>query len=64
MIYEKVKSGKAFRVVLLLSTGKAGAPPNIFALIAKYILPVREGRTDKRKMKTKSAVMFIYRVAA
>ena len=38
-------------------------PPDIEKSIARYILPVREGRTDKRKLKPKSAVFFLYRVA-
>lgn len=39
------------------------SPPNIEALIKRNILPVRNGRKDPRKVKTKSAVSFIYRVA-
>lgn len=39
------------------------SPPNVEALIQKNILPVRNGRKDPRKVKTKSAVSFIYRVA-
>ena len=31
--------------------------------ILRYVEPVREGRSDKRKMRTQSAVNFIYRVA-
>lgn len=38
-------------------------PPNVEALIQKNILPVRNGRKDPRKVRTKSAVSFIYRVA-
>ncbi len=38
-------------------------PPNVEALIQKNILPVRNGRKDNRKLKSKSAVSFIYRVA-
>lgn len=41
----------------------AVSPPNVEALIQKNILPVRNGRKDPRKVKTKSAVSFIYRVA-
>ncbi len=37
--------------------------PNVEALIQKNILPVRNGRKDPRKVRTKSAVSFIYRVA-
>lgn len=41
----------------------AVSPPNVEALIQKNILPVRNGRKDRRKVKSKSAVSFIYRVA-
>jgi hypothetical protein len=37
--------------------------PNVEALIQKNILPVRNGRKDPRKVRTKSSVSFIYRVA-
>lgn len=37
--------------------------PNIEALIQKYILPIREGRKNKRKPKTKTPVSFNYRVS-
>ena len=33
-------------------------------LITRYILPIREGRQDRRKMRAQIAVFFIYRVAA
>jgi len=36
---------------------------NIFIEIGKYINPIRLGRADKRKIKTKSPVWFVYRVA-
>lgn len=38
-------------------------PPNVELLIEKYILPVRPNRKDNRKMKPKSVVYFLYRVA-
>lgn len=38
-------------------------PPNIEALIQKNILPVRNGRKDHRKVRTKSSVSFLYRVS-
>jgi hypothetical protein len=38
-------------------------PPDINALIQKYILPVRLGRQDPRKVKIQSSVSFLYRVA-
>lgn len=39
------------------------SPPNVEALIQKNILPIRDGRKDPRKVRTKSTVSFIYRVA-
>lgn len=40
-------------------------PPDVTALIARHILPVREGRSDKRKHnKRMSPIMFTYRIAA
>ena len=38
-------------------------PPNVEALIQKNILPIRYGRKDRCKVKSQSAVSFIYRVA-
>lgn len=38
-------------------------PINVEALIQKHVLPVRLGRKDPRKVKTKSSVSFLYRVA-
>lgn len=39
-------------------------PPNeLFIELVSYINPVRKGRTDKRNLKSKSAVWFVYRVA-
>ena len=42
---------------------RGNKPPDINNLISKYIEPVREGRADERKLKPKSAVFFLYRVA-
>ncbi|MBO4681550.1 MAG: transposase, partial [Clostridiales bacterium] len=36
---------------------------SIFDELLRYINPIRLGRQDKRKMKPKSAVWFVYRVA-
>jgi hypothetical protein len=44
-------------------SSNAISPPNVEALIQKNILPVRNGRKDPRKVRTKSSVSFIYRVA-
>jgi len=38
-------------------------PPDVEALIRKNILPVRPGRKDKRKIRFRKAVSFLYRVA-
>ena len=39
-------------------------PPNMmFAEILAYTVPIRAGRSDKRNLKPKSAVWFVYRVA-
>lgn len=38
-------------------------PPDVENKIARHILPVRPDRTDKRKMKPKTVVYFLYRVA-
>ena len=36
----------------------------LYELLKKYILPIREGRADKRKtISTKTVIYFIYRVA-
>ena len=43
---------------------KPDIPPiNVEALIQKHILPVRLGRKNPRKVKTKSSVSFLYRIA-
>jgi hypothetical protein len=38
-------------------------PPDVELLIQQNILPIRKGRKDKRKLRFKSSVSFIYRVA-
>ena len=38
-------------------------PPNLEALLMRYISPIRPGRSDSRKQKKKPAVSFTYRVA-
>lgn len=39
------------------------SPPNVESLIQKNILPIRNGRRDPRKVRNKSSVSFLYRVA-
>ena len=38
-------------------------PPLVEALLAKHISPIRPGRSRPRKLKTKQALSFLYRVA-
>ena len=38
-------------------------PPDVESLIQKYILPIRPGRQDPRKVKPQAAIGFLYRVA-
>lgn len=42
---------------------KENIPPNIESLIARYITPIRPGRSRPRDMKVKQAISFMYRVA-
>lgn len=39
------------------------SPPDVIKLIERYILPVRPGRRDPRKVKPQASVSFLYRVA-
>ena len=39
------------------------SPPNVEALIRRYVSPIRPGRSRPRKITAKHAVSFIYRVA-
>lgn len=42
---------------------RINGPPRVEELIKQYILPVRKGRKDKRKIRHKHSVYFMYRVA-
>lgn len=42
---------------------KDADPPDVEALIQKYILPIREDRIYPRKVKNRSRISFLYRVA-
>lgn len=46
-----------------LQCNPSQSPPDIELLIRRNTLPIRPGRKDPRKVKTQSAVSFIYRVA-
>lgn len=39
------------------------SPPDMIKLIEKYVLPVRPGRKDPRKVKPQASASFLYRVA-
>lgn len=39
------------------------SPPDVEKLICKNLLPVRPGRSDPRKVKPKSVISFLYRIA-
>ena len=39
------------------------SPPDVVALIRSFLLPVRPNRSDPRKIKYRSAVPFLYRIA-
>ena len=39
------------------------SPPDVEKLIQKNLLPIRPGRSDPRKVRPKSVVSFLYRVA-
>ncbi len=53
----------AIAICLRFFKHRGHSPPDVEALIAKHILPVRPWRKDPRKVKTKSTVSFIYRIA-
>lgn len=46
-----------------LRTKQEKAPPDVENLIRQELLPIRIGRTDPRKVKPKSVISFLYRVA-
>ena len=53
----------AAQVCKLLFRHRGKSPPEVFALIKKYILPVREDRVYVRNIDVKPFVYFTYRVA-
>lgn len=53
----------AIYVCLQYYRNRSKSPPNILPKIERYIEPIRDGRADKRKLKNKTFVNFIYRVA-
>jgi len=58
----KVTFSDAVHICLEFFLGKV-PPPNVEALLLKYLSPIRPGRKDTRKHTQKPSVSFIYRVA-
>lgn len=58
----KVNFSVAVHICREFLLGK-GIPPDIEALIARYITPIRPGRSRPRDRKSKQAISFMYRVA-
>ena len=54
---------RAIHICHYFFSARKKAPPNVENLIRKELLPVRPGRSDPRKVITRSAVSFLYRVA-
>ena len=59
-IYQ-VNFTRAFHIIRNFLMKKDGFPSNLESIIAKEILPIRPGRTEKRKVRPKSVVSFNYR---
>lgn len=58
----KVNFSDSAHICLEFFLGKV-LPPNLEALLMKFISPIRPGRSDTRKKTPKPAVSFTYRVA-
>lgn len=58
----KVNFSAAVHICFEFFLGKL-APPNIEALLSRFISPIRPGRSDPRKLSLKPAHSFLYRVA-
>lgn len=58
----KVTFSDAVHICMEFFLGKI-PPPNVEALLARYLSPIRPGRKDTRKHTQKPSVSFIYRVA-
>jgi len=50
-----------FRRALFLASDES--PPDVVSLIRSFLLPVRLNRSDPRKVKSHSAIPFLYRIA-
>ena len=58
----KVNFSAAVHICFEFFLGKL-APPNIEAMLLRFISPIRPGRSDPRKLSQKPAHSFLYRVA-
>lgn len=61
-IYQ-INISRAICICRQFLAAKEKAPPDIESLISRELLPIRTGRSDPRKVKTQSAVSFLYRIA-
>ena len=57
----QVNFTRCFHIIREFIKKKSGFPPTFESLITKEILPIRPGRTEKRKVRPKSVVSFNYR---
>jgi len=62
--YYQINFTKGFKYCFGYWRYRGSSPPNLIKQIQRHILPVRKGRADQRKLKPKSFVPYIYRVAA
>lgn len=54
---------RAIHICRFFLSSQKEAPPDLEYLISQELLPVRPGRSDRRKVKSRTAVSFLYRVA-
>jgi len=60
----QVNFSKAMKICIRFFKSKKNEdPPNVEALIQKFILPIRNGRSNPRKIKLRAFVSFQYRVS-
>ena len=62
--YYQINFTKGFGYCISYWHYRGTSPPNLIKQVQKHILPVREGRTDQRKIKPKYFIPYVYRVAA
>lgn len=62
--YYQINFTKGFKYCFGYWRYRGSSPPNLIRQTQRHILPVREGRTDQRKLKPKCFIPYVYRVAA